>query len=120
MNELPSLLYAAVLGAVDGLTGLDIKGWKTLLGHAHQEQLDGLLYLQCAAADTDMPEEIRARLRGRYWRTAEDNVVALQELGGVLERLAENGFEVLLMPGAALLPLYPDPGCRPMMTSTSW
>jgi hypothetical protein len=38
----------------------------------------------------------------------------VQGLKEVLEALAAVGLGVLVLPGAALLPRYPDPGCRPM------
>jgi hypothetical protein len=50
-----------------------------------------------------------------YRETAAHNMVALQTAAGdVLEGARRAGLDTLVIPGASLLPLYPDLGCRPM------
>ena len=114
MNPWATLLYTAVLGKSEGLAGLEPDDWTALLEHARQEELGGLLYQRCLAAGVEVPAPVADQLRERYWSVADHTLVGLCELGEVLEGLAEEELEVLVLPGAALLPLYPDPGCRPM------
>ncbi|MFP6592839.1 MAG: nucleotidyltransferase family protein, partial [Candidatus Latescibacterota bacterium] len=51
--------------------------------------------------------------RRAYARTAA-TTVALQELARVLRALTQQGLDVALLSGAALLRFYPYVGCRPM------
>jgi len=114
MSPSAVLLYGAALGKVDPLVRLDESAWWDLAAQAAREGLEGLLYQRCRTAGIDIPEAVGAALQQSYWTAAEDNFVALQELGAVLGELARDAIEVVVLPGAALLPLYPDPGCRPM------
>ena len=107
-------MYAAILGDCQGLATLGAKAWNVLAEQCRQEDRDGLLYRRCIATETLIPDAVLAGLRESYRFTAVHNFVVLQELSGLLEAMSEKGLEVLLLPGAALLPYYPDPGCRPM------
>ena len=49
-----------------------------------------------------------------YITTATRTVVAFQELALALGFLHDAGYEVAVLPGAALLRFYPDASCRPM------
>ena len=109
-----TLLQQAVLGKLEGLVRLDEGEWGELQEMATIEGLDGLLYQRCRKAGLVLPQPVEATLQSAYRGTAGWNFAALQELGSILETLAASGIELLVMPGAALLPLYPDPGCRPM------
>ena len=93
---------------------LGAKAWNALAEQCRQEDMDGLLYRRCIATEISIPDAVLAGLRESYRFTAAHNFVVRQELSGVLEAMSEKGFEVLLLPGAALLPYYPDPGCRSM------
>lgn len=114
MSEARRLLDAAVLGELEGLAALGPAGWEALVDCAFQEGTEGLLYHRCAAAMIRLPETIRGRLDAAYRQVAQHNIVALRQLGDVLAGLSERGVEVVVLPGASLLGLYPDPGCRPM------
>ena len=107
-------LYRAVLGQCERWADLDEKAWDDLAKGAGREDLEGLLYQGALAAEADMPAGVREHLSAIYRETAVHNMVALQTAGEVLERATRTGLEALVMPGAALLPHYPDLGCRPM------
>ena len=104
MNGISFLLYAAALGNCQGLATLGTKSWHALAEQCRQEEVDGLLYRRCVATETIIPDAVLPGLRESYRFTAAHNFVALQELSGVIEAMAKKGLEVLLLPGAALLP----------------
>ena len=114
MNRISLPLYAAILGDCQGLAKLGDKSWDALAEQCRQEQMDGLLYRPCVATETSIPDVVLPGLQESYRFTAAHNFFALQEFGAVIEAMSEKWLEVLLLPGAALLPYYPDPGCRPM------
>ena len=61
-----------------------------------------------------MPATFAHALARRYRQTAQENVIRVRQLSGVLESLRRVEIVSIVLPGAGLLPLYPDPGCRPM------
>ena len=105
----------AVLAAdLAGLEALDDEQWDTVADLAVAEGLGGLLYWRCKRAVVELPSKVQSRLRAEYWARATDNFTALQHLGVVLDEFGCREIEVVVLPGAPLLSLYPDPGCRPM------
>lgn len=110
MSESAPMLLAA-LGEGEALAGM---AWPALTPAAAEEGLEGFFYQRCRAAAVELPPVLSRRWQRAYRRSAALGFGALQGLGRVLARLGEGGGPVLLLPGAALLPLYPDPGCRPM------
>lgn len=114
MNDSTGLLYRAALGDIEQLRYLALPAWEALDRQARQEGLEGLLYRHCAAAAIALPRSPGAGWQVVYRRIAQENFAALQRLGGLVAGMEAEGLEVLLLPGAALLPFYSDPGCRPM------
>lgn len=114
MSDASGLLCRVALGQADELRRLTPQGWEALAGQAGHEGLEGLFYRRCAEAGAALPRSLQACWRARYRRVAQDNFAALQRVGELVAGMETEGLAVLLMPGAALLPLYPDPGCRPM------
>ena len=78
-------------------------------GTVAAEGLEGLLVACGSAGVNVLPQWRRA-----HARTAAATTVALQELARALRALTQQGLDVALLPGAALLRFYPDVGCRPM------
>ena len=112
MNAWFSALLAATAGETDLLAEFRDQSWDELLSQVQREELEGLLYHCCISNELQVSQlDLLGR---RYRRTARKNTIALQELGGVLEQLKGKGLELIVLPGASLLPLYPDSGCRPM------
>jgi len=73
--------------------------------------LEGLEGLLSARVRT---QKIPGAWRRQHAETAAMTIVSLQELARALDKLREQGLDVVLLPGAALLRFYPDAGCRPM------
>jgi hypothetical protein len=73
------------------------------------EGLEGL-----GVANAQPGGSVPAAWKQMHAATAATTTIALQELAAALRELHAQGFEVLMLPGAALLRLYPDGGCRPM------
>jgi hypothetical protein len=88
--------------------------WMQLVDVARFEGLEGLLYRHCATAGLEIPSQYIPQLKLAYRQVAEQNCVALAKLEELLRAAASDGLEVLVLPGASLMPLYPDVGCRPM------
>ena len=105
----------AVLAAdLSGLETLGEEQWDMLGDLAIEEGLEGLFYWHCKRAAVEMPGEVHYHWRTEYWAWATENFGALQELAQVLDEFKSRAVEVVVLPGAPLLALYPDPGCRPM------
>ncbi len=113
MSLSPPLLPVA-LGETGFLAQLAAAQWEKSAPALAEEGLEGLLFQRCTAAALELPPGLRRRWQESYRRTAGVNFAALQRLGRVLAGVEAGPYKVLLLPGAALLPLYPDPGCRPM------
>jgi hypothetical protein len=111
MSQLPPLLLAA-LGEGQALAQLATGKWEELARPAAEEGLEGLFFQRCVSASVALPARLGRSWQRAYRRTAGANFGALQRLGRLLEEAEPH--QVLLLPGAALLPFYPDPGCRPM------
>ncbi|MBI2504936.1 MAG: nucleotidyltransferase family protein [Candidatus Latescibacteria bacterium] len=111
MRQPPPLLLAT-LGEGKALAQLGADQWEGLVSPAAEEGLEGLFYQRCTAESVALPHALGDNWRSSYRQTAEVNFAALQRLGGLLAAMGAE--QVLLLPGAALLPFYPDPGCRPM------
>lgn len=73
------------------------------------EGLDGLLFARAVGAGR--PARVPTAWRESHAATAAHNLLALQGLTAALAALDD---EPVVLPGAALLRLYPDLGCRPM------
>lgn len=86
----------------------------SLAAFARREGVEGLVYHRLAAAGGEADDALMAALGAVYRQTAASNLAALGRLGTVLDRFSRAGGQCLVLPGAALLPLYPDLGCRPM------
>ncbi len=108
------LLLRSTSGYPAELAHADPQTWASLVDLARFEGLEGLLYCRCLEADTEIPSRYLPQLQRSYRRVAERNCRALATLQGLLEAATSNGLDLLLLPGASLLPLYPDEGCRPM------
>ena len=114
MNEW-SLLRESIAGDTERLRRADAAAWSAVAARARAEEVEGLLYQRCAAAGVAIPEAERPFLHESYRQIAAQNYAALVELGRLLEEMVdEHVGQVAVMPGASLIPLYPDPGCRPM------
>lgn len=107
-------VHGLALGAVVDLPGPDPAAWTRWAEVAAAEDLEGLLYHRCRSAGLALPAEVDQRWGRAYRFTAARTLAALAELERLLAALAAAGIEALVLPGAALLPRYPDPGCRPM------
>ena len=107
-------LHLVVSGQATDLAEWGDDGWRGLATQAEEEGVEGLFYQRCRAAGVPLPADIEEEFRAVYRETAELNFVALEELRGVLEGLQDEDVAPLVLPGAPLLALYPDPGCRPM------
>ncbi|MFA6111832.1 MAG: nucleotidyltransferase family protein, partial [Candidatus Latescibacterota bacterium] len=108
-------VHRLAFGLVPELPGQEDRvAWSGLLEAAAVEELEGLLYHRCRSLGLTLPAEADQRWGEAYRSTAARTLDLLAELERLLAGLAAAGIEVLVLPGAALLPLYPDPGCRPM------
>jgi hypothetical protein len=110
--RLPPPLLSAALGERQALAQLGDGQWKELAAPTAEEGLEGLFYQRCASSSVALPPGLGRSWQRAYRRIAGVNFAALQRLGRLLTAPAPP--PVLLLPGAALLPFYPDPGCRPM------
>ena len=108
------LLLRSAAGDLTGLAQAGSETWSGLVELAAYEGMEGLLYYHCAAGGMEIPGAHLTQLQSSYRRVAEHNCIAGATLAPLLEAMATAGLDVLILPGASLLPLYPDPGCRPM------
>jgi hypothetical protein len=107
-------LHLVVSGRTTELAQWGEDKWRGLSARAEEEGVEGLFYQRCRAAGIPLPADIEENFQVVYRETAEQNFVALEELREVLEGLQEDSAAPLVLPGASLLALYPDLGCRPM------
>ncbi len=122
-------------GAVDFLHGLTdeasplLAAWaKRAPDAAWAEWLGGLGLaafachrLRGAGLLGELPDPLRDRLVGAYYRGAADAELHTQELAAVLGTLARGGVTAVVFKGASLAHLaYPDPACRPMGDLDLW
>ena len=114
MRGLSQDLFRASIAEADEFPGFDESRWLELADRASQEGVAGLLYQRCVSLGGRLPEEQHLAMGAFYRRTASENFLALRELEEILADMEGAGVDVLLMPGACLLPMYPDVGCRPM------
>jgi hypothetical protein len=114
MSQGQALLARVALEGATGLECLSRASWKELDECAVEEGVEGLLYQRLVSQGLAMPDPVRRRWQAAYRESAQRTFAALQELDRALPGLRSEGLEVLVLPGAALLGLYPDPGCRPM------
>ena len=113
MSRLASRLWDILLGRVprsDRLGGMVTPESAAL---ACGEGLGGMLYRRLLEHDSPL-QTGTGDLACAYHETAAGNLFLLRELAHVLAALGDLADRVLVLPGAALLPLYPDLGCRPM------
>jgi hypothetical protein len=78
------------------------------------EGLGGALHCRCHALGLALPADVALDWATAYRATAAATWVALVELQRLLAALAAAQVPALVLPGVALLPHYPDVGCRPM------
>ena len=114
MRPVAQLVCRAAFGELDEFAALDEPQWAPLALAAAVEDVEGLLYRNCRTATIVMPAATAAAWGQAYRLGAARVFHVLAELHRLLTGLDQAGLEVLVLPGAALLPLYPDPGCRPM------
>jgi len=108
------LLYRAVFGDGEDLERVPAGEWHNLASRAASDGVDGWLHVHSLRSQTPIPDIARRALETAYREIAATNCVRLDALGLLMAELMDAGLDALLMPGASLLPLYPDPGCRPM------
>lgn len=108
------LLLRSASGYPEDLSEAGSDTWSGLVDLAKFEGLEGLLYCRCLQAGIEIPSRHLPQLQWSYRREAERNCVALTKLQGLLEATSSEGLDVLVLPGASLLPLYPNEGYRPM------
>ncbi|MBI4531430.1 MAG: nucleotidyltransferase family protein [Candidatus Latescibacteria bacterium] len=87
--------------------------WRRILDRALDEGIAGLLYVTLKGTSL-CPEKTLSQLERVYFATWAANLTAygaVEEIGSALQTA---GLRALLLPGAALLPLYRDYGVRPM------
>ena len=114
MTPTSDLLYRAVFGNDEDLRGVPDGEWVDLASQAELDGVAGWLHVRAFASQTPIPQVVGRSLEAVYRETAATNCIRMEVLGPLLAELMDEGLDVLLMPGASLLPLYPDPGCRPM------
>lgn len=114
MTPTSDLLYRAVFGGREDLQRVPAGEWSSLASQAESDGVDGWLHVHCLRAGTPVPEVARRTIEAAYRQIAATNCIRINALGPLMVELTDAGLDVLLMPGASLLPLYPDPGCRPM------
>jgi hypothetical protein len=90
----------------------DDEFWRRLMACARTEDLRGLMYQKTIGCQ--LPPDVEAELMEDYRAAAESNVVQLHEFMEVADLLRERALEMMVLPGASLLGLYPDLGCRAM------
>ncbi len=77
--------------------------------------------LHATGALSELPLELQAALRGRYYTATGDAELHTRELAEVLDILARRGITPIVFKGAALaFTVYPDPACRPMGDLDLW
>lgn len=109
------LLLRCASGNPEELSLVSPESWEQLAALARLEGMEGLLYYRCLQAQIEIPSPYLHALRRSYRMVAERNCIALAHLQELLDQAADTiGLEFLVLPGASLLPLYPDEGCRPM------
>ena len=94
------------------MTRLGVVGGAWPVGVEEAIVTEGLEGLFVARAGGDRP--VPAAWYRAHASTATTTTVALQELAEALRILEQQGHDLVLLPGAALLRFYPDAGCRPM------
>ena len=110
-----SLLCESLAGDTECLRRADPTAWTAVVARAREEEVEGYLYHRCVAAGVVIPEAEQLFLQESYRQIAAQNYAALVELGRLLVEMADEDVgQVAVMPGASLIPLYPDLGCRPM------
>ena len=114
MTPTSHLLYRAVFGDSEDLRRVPTGEWPNLASQAAIDGVDSWLYVHSLRSQTPVPEIARRTLETAYREIAAANCIRVDALGSLMTELMDAGLDVLLMPGASLLPLYPDPGCRPM------
>lgn len=104
----------AALSAARELAPASESEWEVLSAWLTAQGLAPLVYDTLRDSDL-LPSSLQALLHGAYVANAARNSVLLQELGGILAHLAQEGVAVILLKGAALLQaLYGSVALRPM------
>jgi hypothetical protein len=91
--------------------------WRQAAGLALQLGLAPLLYQTIRRQPPQqLPDELKRALEASYYQAGTHNMLALAELGSILEVLAHRSVDVCLLKGAALvLTVYKEPALRPMV-----
>lgn len=89
--------------------------WEELLPLARKNGVSGLLYRAIETLPrNDVPPPVRAALRDVYLSNNLSQLLALDELGTLLDEFAQANIPMIVLKGAALAPtLYPDAALRP-------
>jgi len=106
MTRLAPEVWALLRG--QGVPGLDVPVELLI-----REQLGGLAYWQLRRLDSVKVRHY-PQLQHEYRTTAGANLGMLSELRRIFARRPSLRHRVMVLPGASLLSLYPDLGCRPM------
>jgi hypothetical protein len=91
--------------------------WTRTIGLAHWHGVSPRLAraLVVNHRDADLPREIDDELQSGYFATMARNLALRRELGRVVDELRRHQVDVMVLKGAALVPLvHADPGVRPM------
>ena len=117
------ILFAAIsaVGARDcSALNAELKrrvAWERLLSLAESSGLSPLLFeaLRLSGAATRVPDGVLDQLERRYHLSAVRNAVLLEDLGRILDALADDGISVVVLKGAALVErLWRNIALRPM------
>lgn len=110
MNNSP--LARGLMG--QGLAAVPSRMWPDLIDEARWEGLTGLLHVVSHLQGVVLPGAEGAVAAAEHLDLARANLASLGSLSEVIGEASQAGVDVLVLPGAGLLDLYPDLGCRPM------
>lgn len=105
-------LAGVVLGG--GTGSVPARAWPLLVEEARWEGLGGLVYALAWRECAPVAQPAVAALAVEHVAQAASNLQSLGTLNEVIVEIERDGLEMLVLPGATLLDLYPDTGCRPM------
>ena len=90
--------------------------WDLVAAQAEAHGIAGLLHrhLQDSGLGRCVPPRVLERLRRSYYRTVETVQAMVDQARQIDERLREKGFAAVGLQGLSVLPLYGDPGLRPL------
>jgi len=101
-------------GVAGALQAVPAAAWPDLVHRARWEGLAGLLYATARREGVDLPGQVASEMAAEHVDLCAANLASLGGLQEILAAAGSAGLEPLVLPGASLLDLYPDVGCRPM------